>query len=221
MLSVGTLDTDRILKYHHDIRIHAATIHNTIGQIFKKTSQGKLTADETIKLTERISRANDKIISIAQFATKANYSIDADVIKADIVSYISEYVNNVLPEFYGDLTLRCVTNSCSKTLEFAPIEASIFIDNLVSNTSKFNAQHFDITFESKKDAMYMTISDDGDGLSSKIADPNSVFEKGTTTTNGSGLGLYNVSLFVRNVLKGTIVVDNINNSKGFKIIIKF
>ena len=221
LLSVGTLDTDRILKYHHDIRIHAATIHNTIGQILKKSSQGKLTADETIKLTERISRANDKIISIAQFATKANYSIDADVIKADIVSYISEYVNNVLPEFYGDLTLRCVTNSCSKTLEFAPIEASIFIDNLVSNTSKFNAQHFDITFESKKDAMYMTISDDGDGLSSKIADPNSVFEKGTTTTNGSGLGLYNVSLFVRNVLKGTIVVDNINNSKGFKIIIKF
>jgi len=221
LLSVGTLDTDRILKYHHDIRIHAATIHNTIGQILKKTSQGKLTADETIKLTERISRANDKITSIAQFATKANYSIDADVIKADIVSYISEYVNNVLPEFYGDLTLHCVTNSCSKTLEFAPIEASIFIDNLVSNTSKFNAQHFDIAFENKKDAMYMTISDDGDGLSSKVTDPNSVFEKGITTTNGSGLGLYNVSLFVRNVLKGTIVVDNTNNSKGFKIIIKF
>lgn len=29
LLSVGSLDTDRILKYHHDIRIHSATIHNT------------------------------------------------------------------------------------------------------------------------------------------------------------------------------------------------
>ncbi len=221
LLSVGTLDTDRILKYHHDIRIHAATIHNTIGQILKKANRGQLTADDTNKLVERISRANDKITSIAQFATKANYSIDTDDIKADIVSYISEYINNVLPEFYGELALHCSTNSCSKTLKFAPIEASIFIDNLVSNTVKFNAKHFDVFFEKKEDAILMTISDDGDGLSSKVTNPDSIFEKGITTTNGSGLGLYNVASFVNNVLKGTITVDNSQDIKGFKLIIKF
>ena len=221
LLSVGTLDTDRILKYHHDIRIHAATIHNTIGQLLKKAHRGQLMPDETTKLVERISRANDKITSIAQFATKANYSIDADVIIADIVSYIDEYVNNVLPEFYGDLTLHCVTNSCSKVLEFAPIEASIFIDNLVSNTAKFNAKHFDVIFENKDGAILMTISDDGDGLSPKVNTPDSILEKGYTTTNGSGLGLYNVAAFVNNVLKGTISVDNSQNKKGFKLIIKF
>jgi hypothetical protein len=221
LLSVGTLDTDRILKYHHDIRIHAATIHNTIGQILKKANRGQLTADDTTKLVERISRANDKITSIAQFATKANYSIDTDDIKADIVSYISEYINNVLPEFYGELALHCSTNSCSKTLKFAPIEASIFIDNLVSNTVKFNAKHFDVFFEKKEDAILMTISDDGDGLSSKVTNPDSIFEKGITTTNGSGLGLYNVASFVNNVLKGTITVDNSQDIKGFKLIIKF
>lgn len=221
LLSVGTLDTDRILKYHHDIRIHAATIHNTIGQILKKANRGQLTADDTTKLVERISRANDKITSIAQFATKANYSIDTDDIKADIVSYISEYINNVLPEFYGELALHCSTNFCSKTLKFAPIEASIFIDNLVSNTVKFNAKHFDVFFEKKEDAILMTISDDGDGLSSKVTNPDSIFEKGITTTNGSGLGLYNVASFVNNVLKGTITVDNSQDIKGFKLIIKF
>lgn len=221
LLSVGTLDTDRILKYHHDIRIHTATIHNTIGQILKKVNRGSLTAEEIIKLVERISRANDKITSIAQFATKANYRIDADVIKADVVSYISEYVNNVLPEFYDALTLHCVTNSCSKILEFAPIEASIFIDNLVSNTSKIGAKHFDIVFEKKKNAICMTISDDGDGLSPNIIEPNSVLEKGVTTTNGSGLGLYNVTKFVQEVLKGTIEVDNKKRENGFRLIINF
>lgn len=222
LLSVGALDTDRILKYHHDIRIHAATIHNTIGQLMKKVNRGQLTPDETTRLIERISRANDKITSIAQFATKANYSIDADVIKADIVSYISEYVNHVLPEFYGDLRLNCATNSCSKILEFAPIEASIFIDNLVSNTVKSDAKQFDIIFEKKEEGtIFMTISDDGDGLSSKVMNPNSIFEKGITTTNGSGLGLYNVASFVNNVLKGTITVDNSQDIKGFKLIIKF
>lgn len=221
LLSVGTLDTDRILKYHHDIRIHAATIHNTIGQMLKKANKGVLTNEETTKLIERISRANDKITSIAQFATKANYSIEADEIEADIVNYISEYVNNVLPEFYGELTLHCVTNSCSKIIKFAPIEASIFIDNMVSNTSKFNAKHFDVVFESVEDAICMTISDDGDGLSPKVVTPDSILEKGYTTTNGSGLGLYNVALFVKDVLKGMITVGTNQEKSGFKLIIKF
>ena len=65
------------------------------------------------------------------------------------------------------------------------------------------------------------ISDDGEGLSSKVTNPNSIFEKGITTTNGSGLGLYNVAAFVNNVLKGTISVDNSQNKKGFKLTIKF
>lgn len=220
LMSVGSLDKDRILKYHHDIRIHTATIHNTIGQLLKKAYNGSLTNEETIRLIERISRANDKVTSIAQFATKANYSTSADIIKADIVSYISEYINNVLPEFYGDLTLRCATNSCSKVIEFAPLEASIFIDNLVSNTAKFNAKHFDVVFETVGDTISMTILDDGDGLSSKVSAPQSIFEKGYTTTNGSGLGLYNVCAFVTNVLKGTMEVDT-GYKSGFKLIIKF
>ena len=219
--SVGNLDTDRILKYHHDIRIHAATIHNTIGQILRKANQGSLSIEDTVKMIERISRANDKITSIAQFATKANYSINADTINADIVNYIDEYINNVLPEFYGDIQLHCSNKSCTKVIGFSPLEASIFIDNLVSNTVKANAKHFDVVFEKDKDAVCMTISDDGDGLSPDIAEPNSILEKGYTTTNGSGLGLYNVASFVKTVMHGTVSVENNHGKSGFKLRIKF
>ena len=219
--SVGNLDTDRILKYHHDIRIHASTIHNTIGQILRKANQGSLSIEDTVKMIERISRANDKITSIAQFATKANYSINADTINADIVNYIDEYINNVLPEFYGDIQLHCSNKSCTKVIDFSPLEASIFIDNLVSNTVKANAKHFDVVFEKDNGAVCMTISDDGDGLSSDIADPNSILEKGYTTTNGSGLGLYNVATFVKTVMHGTVSVENNQGKQGFKLRIKF
>lgn len=219
--SVGSLDTDRILKYHHDIRIHAATIHNTIGQILRKANQGSLSTEDTIKMIERISRANDKITSIAQFATKANYSINADTINADIVNYIDEYINNVLPEFYGDIQLHCSNKSCTKVIAFSPLEASIFIDNLVSNTVKANAKHFDVVFEKDNDAVCMTITDDGDGLSPDIADPNSILEKGYTTTNGSGLGLYNVASFVKTVMHGSVSVENKLGKQGFKLKIKF
>lgn len=219
--SVGSLDTDRILKYHHDIRIHAATIHNTIGQILRKANQGSLSTEDTIKMIERISRANDKITSIAQFATKANYSINADTIHADIVNYIDEYINNVLPEFYGDLKMHCINNTCSKILDFSPLEASIFIDNLVSNSVKANSKHFDVAFENDNDAVCMTISDDGIGLSLDIVDPNSILEKGYTTTNGSGLGLYNVASFVKTVMHGSVSVENKQGKQGFKLKIKF
>ncbi len=219
--SVGSLDTDRILKYHHDIRIHAATIHNTIGQILRKANQGSLSIEDTVKMIERISRANDKITSIAQFATKANYSINADTINADIVNYIDEYINNVLPEFYGDLQLHCSIKSCTKVIDFSPLEASIFIDNLVSNTVKANAKHFDVVFEKDNDAVCMTISDDGDGLSPDIVNPNSILEKGYTTTNGSGLGLYNVASFVNTVMHGSVSVENNQGKRGFKLRIKF
>lgn len=221
LLSVGTLDTDRILKYHHDIRIHASTIHNTIGQILKKANKGVLTIEETKRLVERISRANDKVTSIAQFATKANYNIDTDIIKEDIVSYINEYINNVLPEFYGELTLHCSTNSCSKVIEFAPIEASIFIDNLISNAVKANATKFEVIFEKKLDAIQITISDNGDGLSKDVTYPDNILEKGYTTTNGSGLGLYNVASFVKDILKGSISVVTTQENKGFNLLIKF
>lgn len=221
LLSVGSLDTDRILKYHHDIRIHSATIHNTIGQMMRKLNKGMLSKDEIVKLVERIARANDKVISIAQFATKANYNIDTDDIEADIISYIEEYVNRVLPEFYGDMKLKCESLLCSKVLRFAPIEASIFIDNLISNAVKANATHFDIKIAKQGDGIRMLVSDDGDGLSPDIADPNSILDKGVTTTNGSGLGLYNVLTFVHNVLHGTIKVVTVGDSKGFKLEIIF
>lgn len=221
LLSVGSLDADRILKYHHDIRIHSATIHNTVGQMLRKLNRGVPTKDDIIKFAERISRANDKITSIAQFATKANYNIDTDVIEADIISYIEEYVNRVLPEFYGDLQLQCEVLACSKIINFAPIEASIFIDNLISNAVKANATHFDIKIAKQGDGIRMCVSDDGDGLSSDIVDPNSILDKGVTTTNGSGLGLYNVLTFVRDVLHGTIHVERVFGSKGFKLEILF
>lgn len=221
LLSVGSLDVDRILKYHHDIRIHAATIHNTVGQFLKKVNRNSLTTEEMAKLIERISRANDKITSIAQFATKANFNIDADVIKADIVQYIDQYVSQVLPDFYSEISLHCSSNGCSRTIEFAPLEACIFIDNLLSNTSKVHAKNFNLKFEYKKDKIQMTITDDGPGLSPDILTPNDILEKGYTTTNGSGLGLHNVSTFVRDVLRGTIQVERDKEQSGFRLIITF
>ena len=63
------------------------------------------------------------------------------------------------------------------------------------------------TFKNLPNFIRMTVSDNGNGIDKQISDPQSVFEKGVTTTNGSGLGLFNVSSFVEDQLHGIIELD--------------
>ena len=220
--SIGTLDKDRIIKFHHDIRLHALTIQNALSNISKQIISDRPDYEKLKKNIGLISRANDRIISISQFATKANFNSTGDTIAADVVSFIRDYLTEVLSSFYGgDIKLICESNNCSKTLKFKPIEMGLLIDNLLSNSLKAESKTFLVTFTNQNGALVIEVSDDGNGLSSKISNPSDIFEMGITTTNGSGLGLYNAAQFVQNELHGTIeVLPNFVFSsacKGFKI----
>lgn len=217
--SVGSLDIDRILKFHHDIRIHSSTITNTVARILKLLHRGALKTTDLEKQVERIGRANNKIMSIAQFATKANFSVSADTIDADLIEYIEQYIVGVLPEFYDDCQLSCQTNGCVKNMTFKPLEISLMIDNLLTNAIKAQATSFDITFINSTDSIRMSVSDNGNGLEKSISDPQSVFEKGFTTTNGSGLGLFNIASFVTTELHGSIDVDSVKFQNNRKFVI--
>lgn len=220
--SIGTLDKDRIIKFHHDIRLHALTIHNALSNISKQIISDRPDYEKLMKNIGLISRANDRIISISQFATKANFNSIGDTIAADVVSFIRDYLTEVLSSFYGgDIKLICESNNCSKTLKFKPIEMGLMIDNLLSNSLKAESKTFLVTFTNRSGSLVIEVSDDGNGLSSKISNPSDIFEMGITTTNGSGLGLYNAAKFVQNELHGTIEVvpDFVFSSacRGFKI----
>lgn len=220
--SIGTLDKGRIIKFHHDIRLHALTIQNALSNISKQIISDKPDYEKIKKNVGLISRANDRIISISQFATKANFNSTGDTIEADVVSFIRDYLTEVLPSFYGgDIKLICESNDCSKILKFKPIEVGLIIDNLLSNSLKAEAKTFLVTFSNRRGTLIIEVCDDGNGLSSKISNPSDIFEMGITTTNGSGLGLYNAAQFVQKELHGTIEVvsDFVFSStcKGFKI----
>lgn len=224
--SVGNLDTDRILNFHHDIRIQARTIENVLSDIVKMVCKERIDTEKLSKKLELVSRANARIISISQFATKANFNSTGDSIKADVVEYIYQYVTKVLPDYYNDINLQCLINECSYVIAFKPLEISLMIDNMLSNAVKAYARNFKIEFSvplNKCNSLCISISDDGVGLSDEIADPQSVFLKGVSTTSGSGLGLYNVALIVEKQLCGKVMVDDTykaKDNKGFKLLIK-
>lgn len=214
--SIDNLDKDRIVQYHHDIGVHSGTIQNWIDRIAKKISKDQhISTEELSRFLEAISRANKKILAISRFATKANFNTAGEVLEADIIEYMNQYVSEILPEFYHDLKFNCEGCQNDYVLKFKPLEISLLLDNLVSNSIKAGAHNFNIHFNVKDCILYITIYDDGPGLSSAIQNPDSIFEKGVTTTSGSGLGLYNVHHLITKEMGGEIVI--IQDSVGFKL----
>ena len=214
--SIDSLDKDRIVQYHHDIGVHSGTIQNWIDKIVKKINRGQsLQTEELGRFLEAISRANKKILAISRFATKANFNTTGEILEADIVEYIIQYLSGILPEFYHDLKFHCEGEQNDYVIRFKPLEISLLLDNLVSNSIKAKAHNFTINFEIKDSLLYITIYDDGAGLSSTIQNPDSIFEKGITTTSGSGLGLYNVYRLITKEMGGNISIITV--PFGFKI----
>lgn len=209
--SVDTLDKDRIIKYHHDIRLHAGTIQNTISKLIQKVNNNTISQDEMLKMAERINRANGKVLSIAMFASKANFNTSGETIEDDLVKYIGEYVTQVLPDFYEDIKFHSDNHSTALLRKFKPLEISLLIDNFVSNSINASARNFYVETTVVDSHIIISIYDDGKGWSQDVADRD-VFGKGVSTTSGSGLGLYNASQYVKTELKGDIIIDKTYNS---------
>lgn len=209
--SVDSLDKDRIVKYHHDIRLHASTIQNTISKLIQKVKNKSLSEEELHKMVERISRANNKVLSIAMFASKANFNTTGETLEDDIVAYIEQYVTQVLPDFYEDIKFHGETNGCKLLKKFKPLEVSLLIDNFVSNSINAKARNFWVVTTSVNNRIVIDIIDDGKGWSKEI-DSLNFFDKGVSTTSGSGLGLYNAMQYIKSDLKGSISIDTNYNS---------
>lgn len=195
LASVSSLDVDSILDLHHLITIYAADlqqqIENMILGIGNKTNVSK---DYIIDSLEPISFLNKRVLSISQFATKANFRIDSEFIEYDLPTYITSYINEIAKNFSG-ARISIDSSSASKGFvkKFKPIDISILIGNLISNARRANASKitFDI-YENKKNLLEISVNDNGKDFTARALEENNLFNKGFTTTSGSGLGLYHI-----------------------------
>jgi signal transduction histidine kinase len=221
--SIQTLDENRIINYHHEIGVQADMIKNRLNRITKYMSDDNYEIDDIRQCIETIALATNKILSIAHFATKANFNSSVDNITADIFLYIEQYVESVKSYFNDLKTITFYNNdNIDLTKKFRPIEVSVLLDNLFNNSIKARAKNFTISVVGEKQGQTSLIFlDDGNGLDKNIQNPEIVFEKGFTTTSGSGLGLYHVYSIVKDSLKGEIEVIK-PNTRGFgiKVVLK-
>lgn len=186
--SITTLDKDQILKYHHDIQIFAETIQNWINNISRKLDKGEVTKNDILEFIEAVSKADNKILALARYSTKANFNQTGETITADIVEYIAQYMTQILPDFYSDIKFQVPSDLPEYKTRFKPLEISVLIDNLVSNSLKAEARNFKVQFEVIGEHLKISFIDDGKGLNSSISDIEKIFEKGLQLQKALDLG---------------------------------
>ena len=204
--------------------IYAVDIQQQIENFLVKVSgKASVPPSDVVNALERIALLNRKIMGVSKFATKANFRLESEMIKADLADYIEQYINDVARQFLlGPLSISVESDHKGFEQKFKPIDVSVVIDNLIANARKKHTRATKISFEithPNKDSIHIAVTDNGRGFDEKIDDLERVFEKGFTMTDGSGLGLYHVR-HVLGEMKGTIEASRPHGRQGAVFLIR-
>jgi signal transduction histidine kinase len=219
--SVSSLDYDNILSLHHQIGIYSTDIDAQLLMWNRKLNKGQpVDINELRTLLNSINILNNKILSVSKFATKANFNLNSEILEADLFSFIEQYIKNIYVTFASDPINIIFKNISNKdfVISFKPIEFTIIIDNILNNSRKARAKNIEVLVEVAKDKAKLLFKDDGCGLHKSIINSEEIFEKGFTTTSGSGLGLFHVRQIIED-LKGTVTIND-NDSSGFELLLE-
>ncbi|NYT27809.1 MAG: ATP-binding protein [Candidatus Thiodubiliella endoseptemdiera] len=100
-------------------------------------------------------------------------------------------------------------------MNFKPMEITIILENKINNARKAKSSILNILFQINKDNLKIIFKDDGVGLNTNIKNASDVFQKGFTTTKGSGLGLHHIREII-NSMNGNVSLSN-NKKKGVSV----
>ena len=215
---IGT-DKERIISLQHQVYHSSSRIHRNLKLLMQKLDPNNI--DEEIKkYIKIISLEASKINSIANFITKANFNLKASEIDVDLPDFILDYINEVYihEDAVIDTNLQIVirNNAGSFIKTIRPLEITTIIDNLISNAEKAKASQLKFTLTKHNSILNITVADDGQGIKNNHI--NEIFDLGYSTTNGSGIGLYQVKDILENKMNGSIEVSSeLNTGTTFSI----
>lgn len=211
--SLVNSDVTNVVSLHHHIGIAAETIENYIKNMTKRIGRGDPYTEATVlEVLEKISLQAKKIATTTRFATKANFKLDAEKKEEDLVGYIGEYLLNicsgVIKVQNSGKSMNFIWANADEiefVTKFRPLEVSIVLDNLISNSRKAGASEIWIGVSSQDNkTLLVTFSDNGHGITEEAA--TKIFDLAYTTTNGSGLGLYQTKEILTNMKGGIELV---------------
>jgi signal transduction histidine kinase len=195
LTSLSSLDAENIINMHHQITIYAADLKQHVENCIAASRARPMSTTDLVSRLEQVAFLNQKVLSIARLATRANFRLESDAIEKDLADYVEQYVKEGASPFIGGggIALNVTNNAKGFVRKFRPMEVAIVIDNLVSNSKRARATAMWFELESPDaNTLVMTVRDNGTGLPRDVEDTERLFELGVSRTSGSGLGLYHV-----------------------------
>jgi len=212
LTSLQSHDKDVLENLHHQVIIYASNAINSIEASLITLKNGtKISPKDFQETLENLLLLNQQVIAASRFATTANFMMESNSIEEDFGNYIQEYIERVCPIYESRINVVVEQNGLGFISKFRPIEVSIILDNLIDNAYKAGASiiSFSLT-RPESNLIQIVCTDNGLGIDPLIVNHDAVFEKGFTTTSGSGLGLYHVRQLLER-MKGSITLQDTNS----------
>jgi signal transduction histidine kinase len=218
--SIRSSELEDMLNLMHHIGISTSTIQQYIkGVVFRIDEGINIENKELKKILNLLSLEVNKIRSISRYATRANFKISAKAEKIDLLDFIREYLNNIVKPFLTKkIDLKVLIDEKDDfVMEFKPLELTILLDNLVSNSKKANATLITISLKRiDRNTLIMKFKDNGIGIPENHKEK--IFDYGFTTSDGSGMGLSHVKEILE---KQNATISLANGKNGAEFIIYF
>ncbi len=182
----------------HTIKINNIEIKHGIDNVINDISSDSFVLSDILTRLGNIKVNAERSIKLAELATRSDFKKDIDHRDVDIVKYFLQYIE-VYKTTFGNTELEIEFNINNSKLirRISILDLSIVIDNIVSNSVKWDADKIKLVFNNPTSkSLCIIISDSGKGLSERFLKiPNSIFELGVgdtppTGAGGSGIGLY-------------------------------
>ena len=218
----STVDQERTLQLCHQISLIAGSLWKRFDGTARRLRKDPslYSKEDLFEIIEAGIFEIDRIRNVAKLASKADFDLMTNKVKEDLIQFIEEYIENFKDILYAwNLRVRFNNqDSIALPKSFRPIEITLLIDNLLVNAGKADAKRIQVNILKQGKKTIIEFVDDGKGLTDRF-EAEDLFEKGITTTSGSGIGLSHSRKIVED-LEGTIHIANAEK-RGAKITIEF
>lgn len=222
LISSESRDKEQLESFLHQIVIYAAASKQKITSVILKSNDPSFnfTRDSITAPLSELLETTEKIMTTSKFATTANFKLDSSEIKDDVCLYIEQYIETICTAYNSRINIQVENFAKPFVIRFTPIELGMILDNLVNNAKKSRSSQIIFKINDiSLGVLEVSITDNGRGLNSGIIEPFRIFEKGFTTTRGSGLGLYHSKKQIEN-MGGELVLPDLQPAKGLQLIMR-
>lgn len=186
-------DIENLQGASHTTKLYSIVISGYVQDAIQALKEPTVNIELVKDYLTQIDNINQKALILSDYMLKAGFSLESDSLNENIADFIEEYIQEIYNASI-DKKLKINVKSTNKIpkVKFQPMSVGVIISNIISNSDKAKASKVDIIVEAHENSILVSFEDNGEGIDSSIENLEELFEIGYTTTNGSGIGLYNI-----------------------------